>query len=152
MEQDVQPPKSASDRQPANPLKDLTVLLVEEDMPEAVATRDTLQELGCNPVVWATNWAQTARMAATTPPEVLVVDMRLRDPEDPIAVVRRLRRRYHLPVVFLVETGDTNAAGRVVTELQAATLLAKPFDRTALALALVQAIKVAKAPAPNDVG
>ncbi len=81
-------------------------------------------------------------MAATTHPQIFVVDACLRSEGDGIRVVKLLRRRYRAPVVFLVEQADTETVRRAV-KIPAATSLVRPYDRTALALALAEALKLA---------
>lgn len=119
----------------------LAVLLVDDDAQQAIATRGALKDLGCNPVAWATNWEQAARMAATIHPQVFVVDACLHSEDSGISVVERLRRRYRAPVVFLVEEADTDTVRRAV-KIQAATSLVRPYDRTALAVALAEGLKL----------
>jgi DNA-binding NtrC family response regulator len=118
---------------------DLAVLLVDDDAQQAAATRYALQELGCNPVAWATNWAEATRMAATASPNLFIVDARLLGPED--GRVKRISLRYRAPVIFLVEQADTNAVRRAM-KIQATTSLVRPYDRTALAVAIAQALKL----------
>ena len=118
---------------------DLAVLLVDDDAQQAVATRDALQELGCKPVTWATNWVEATRMAATASPNLFIVDARLLGPED--GRVKRISLRYRAPVIFLVEQADTNAVRRAM-KIQATTSLVRPYDRTALAVAIAQALKL----------
>jgi DNA-binding NtrC family response regulator len=121
--------------------RNVAVLLVDDRVQEAVATRDALQELGCNPVAWATTWEQAERMAARTLPQLFIVDARLHSHEDGIALVRDLRRRYRAPVIFLVEHADTKAVRHAV-KIPAATSLVRPYDRTGLAVALAEALKL----------
>lgn len=120
----------------------LAVLLVDDDPQQAGAIRDTLQELGCNPVGWATNWVQARRMAATTSPKLFVVDARLLRLAGGMAMCLSLG--YRAPVIVLVEQADTNAV-RHAMKIQGATSLVKPYDRTALALAIAQALKLTTA-------
>jgi DNA-binding NtrC family response regulator len=122
----------------------LAVLLVDDDVQQAVATRDALKDLGCNPVAWATNWEQAERMAASTRPQIFVVDACLHSGDDGINVVKRLRRQYRAPVVFLVEQADTDTVRRAL-KIRAATSLVRPYDRSALAVALAEGVKLASA-------
>jgi DNA-binding NtrC family response regulator len=119
--------------------RDLAVLLVDDDPQQAAATRDTLQELGCNPVDWATNWVQARRMAATTSPKLFVVDARMLEPAGGMA--NRLSLRFRAPVILLLEQADASGV-RHAMKIQGATSLVKPYDRTALALAIAHALKL----------
>jgi DNA-binding NtrC family response regulator len=120
---------------------DLAVLLIDDDTQQAVATREVLTDLGCKPVAWATNREQAAQMAVSTLPDLFVIDARLLGPVDGITLLKRLRRRHGAPVIFLVEQADTNAV-RQAMKVQAATSLVRPYDRTALAVAIAQALKL----------
>lgn len=119
----------------------LAVLLVDDDAQQAIATRDALEDLGCNPVAWATDGEQAMRMAATMHPQIFVVDVCLHGGNNGISVVERLRRRFRAPVVFLIEEADTETVRRAM-KIHAATSLVKPYDRTALAAALTEALKL----------
>jgi DNA-binding NtrC family response regulator len=44
-------------------------------------------------------------------------------------------------VIFLVEQADTNAVRRAM-KIQATTSLVRPYDRSALAIAIAQALKL----------
>jgi DNA-binding NtrC family response regulator len=118
---------------------DLAVLLVDDDPQQAAATSDTLRALGCNPVARATSWAQAKQVAATTSPDLFVVDARVLGAED--GRVRRISSQYRAPVIFLVEQADTGPVRRAM-KTQATTSLAKPYSRAALAVAIAQALKL----------
>jgi DNA-binding NtrC family response regulator len=120
--------------------KGLAVLLVDDDPQQAAATRAALHKLGCNPVGWATNWVEARRVAATTSPKLFVVDARLF--ERAAGMLTRLSLRFRAPVIVLVEEADTSAV-RHAMKIQGATPLVKPYDRTTLAVAIAQALKLA---------
>jgi DNA-binding NtrC family response regulator len=119
----------------------LAVLLIDDEPQQAAATRDALKQLGCGTVALATNWRQATRLAATTLPHLFIVDARLHNSERGIALVKRLRRRYRAPVVFLVEQAATDAV-RHALKIDGATSLARPYDRTTLAVAMAVALKL----------
>jgi DNA-binding NtrC family response regulator len=121
--------------------KGLAVLLIDDDPQQAAAARDALKDLGCDPVAWATNRQEAAQLAAKLSPDLFVVDARLLGPVDGVALGRRLRLRHRAPVIFLVEQADTSAV-RQAMKVEAATSLVRPYDRTALALAIAQALKL----------
>jgi DNA-binding response OmpR family regulator len=121
--------------------KNLAVLLIDDDAQQAAATRDVLKELGCDPVAWATNRHEAAQMAARISPDLFVVDARLLGPVDGIGLGRRLRLQHRAPVIFLVERADTSAVQQAM-KVEGAMSLVQPYDRTALALAIAQALKL----------
>lgn len=83
-------------------------------------------------------------MTATTHPQNFIVDARLHSAGNGISVIERLRRRYSAPVVVLIEQADTETV-RGVMQIRAATSLLKPYDRAALATALLDAPKLVTA-------
>lgn len=119
----------------------LAVLLIDDDPQQAAATRDVLKELDCDPVALATNLRDATRMAATLSPDLFIVDARLPGPLDGIALGKRLWLQHRAPVIFLVEQADAGAV-RQAMKVEGATSLVRPYDRTALALAIAQALNL----------
>jgi DNA-binding NtrC family response regulator len=124
----------------------LTVLLIDDDAPQASATRDALKELGCD-VTWAINRQHAERLAKTLSPDLFIIDARLLGSADGITLGNRLWQQHRAPVIFLLEEADTGAV-RQVMKIEAATSLVRPYDSTALALAIRQALKLTSGAAP----
>lgn len=122
----------------SRPRASLTVLLVEDEAIVALSTRDALEELGCQVVGWATSAAEAERLAASTPPDVVLMDIRLKGPVDGLAAAVRLRERHQAPIVFVTGLADNETLGRI-NQVSPAAVLRKPFTREDLRGALVWA-------------
>lgn len=118
--------------------KSLTVLLVEDEAIVALSTRDALEELGCQVVGWATSAAEAERLATSTPPDVVLMDIRLKGPLDGFEAAIRLRERHMAPIIFVTGLADDKILERI-SQVSPAAVLHKPFTRENLRGALVWA-------------
>jgi AmiR/NasT family two-component response regulator len=126
-------------------LKDVSVLLVVGRTEDAEATREALTELGCDRVVLASNSREAARLIASTLPRLFIVDAGAHYSDNTIAAVERLRLRYRVPVLYIIDRDDAVSVRRI-HRIEDATTLARPYEATSLALAIAQAMKLAPEP------
>ncbi len=113
-------------------LKNLTTLVVDEDMPQRLATLETLKKWGLRPtgaatVAEAVEYIQTARQSRQSF-DFILLDERMAG-EDGAAVARRLRQGHGCksPIILLGTTPAGENGGRSVADAWIATCVAKPF-------------------------
>jgi signal transduction histidine kinase/ActR/RegA family two-component response regulator len=121
-------------------LDGLTILVVEDSIDTAEATRLLLQDLGAR-VVLAKNGLEALDVLAGDEPDAVICDLRMPG-LDGFEFLRRLRadrRRAHLPVIALsgfASAGDFQRTREAGFDAH----VGKPFDATALAAALQGAL------------
>lgn len=115
--------------------KSIAVLLVEDEAIVALATRDALQELGCQVVGWATSATEAERLAAATPPDVVLMDVRLKGNLDGIDAALRLRERHKAPIIFVTGLVQEELRERM-SQASPAAILFKPYTQGDLRHAL----------------
>ena len=115
----------------------LGVLVVEDEAMVALLVQDMLTDLGCEIVGWAATADEAERLAATTPPDLVLMDIRLKGRRDGLAAAEALRQRHPMPVLFV--TGMAREALLARAELlPRSAVLWKPFTMDALREALVR--------------
>ena len=116
------------------------VLLVEDETLVALMLRHVLEDLGCQVVGWATTADEAERLAARTPPDLILMDIRLKGQRDGIAAAAVLQRRYRVPIVFVTALNDRETLARA-RRLAPAGVLLKPFAPEVLKEVLVRACR-----------
>lgn len=115
------------------------VLIAEDELLVAADLRETLENLGYDVVGEAETGPAAIEMAEQFQPDVVLMDIRLRESMDGIEAAGAIRRRWQLPVVFLT----SNPNERIRSRAQAAAAygyLLKPFRPDILNATLLQAI------------
>jgi DNA-binding response OmpR family regulator len=105
----------------------LLILIVDDDEDLRIFAREVLVRAG-HRVLEAANGIDGLALVAKTPPDLLMLDLKMPD-MDGLEVLRRLRSNdssHSLPVIVLTAHGD-EASARRSFELGATDFLAKPF-------------------------
>jgi two-component system cell cycle sensor histidine kinase/response regulator CckA len=114
-----------------------TILVVEDD---AIISEDsTLRRLGYLVPRAAATGAQALRFAAELPPDLVLMDIKLKGDIDGIETVHRLQKSRSVPVVYLTGNSDESTLARA-RETGPHSYLLKPFNerdlRTTIEIAL----------------
>jgi CheY-like chemotaxis protein len=117
-----------------NPLRGMSVLLVEDESMVSLLVEDMLKALGCARVWQASNLAEATTALRNNAPDIAVLDLNL-DGEfvDPLA--DRLARA-SIPFVFATAYGRQSVSERWAARL----VIQKPFRSETLAAALRAAL------------
>jgi diguanylate cyclase (GGDEF)-like protein len=112
-----------------------TILIVED---ERIVARDlsmTLEEMGY--VVCATVRSSTEALHQTAAlhPDLVLMDIRIKGDSDGVEVAAELKRRHHVPVIFLTGSTDEETLQRAF-RTEPDGYLPKPFTRATLRTAL----------------
>lgn len=102
------------------------ILIVEDEAIVALATADLVSALGHIVLGPAESFDEAVSLAASTLPELALVDIRIRGEIDGIETARHLQERHGCPIVFV--TGQTDTSTRQRAEaLNPIYYLRKPF-------------------------
>jgi PAS domain S-box-containing protein len=107
------------------------ILIVEDERITAEDLRDTLIDLGYSVTASVSSGAEAIAQAAQNPPDIALMDIRIRGEMDGTAVALVLRERFNIPVIYLTAHAD----GPTMTRAKDAGPLGyitKPFQEAAL--------------------
>ena len=123
-------------------------ILVVEDEPEVTVTLElTLKKLGYT-VVGCENTAEEAiQKAGQLHPDLILMDIELAGKMDGVQAADTIRKKYHIPVIYITAICDTKTLERVGASIPFGYIL-KPFKedelRTVIEIALDTISKRAK--------
>jgi diguanylate cyclase (GGDEF)-like protein len=117
-----------------------TVLVVEDDVTIAEDVCRTLRKLGYGVFEPIVAGDAALRMAESTRPSLVLMDVRLAGEMDGVQVAQVLRERMEIPVVFLTEQAEPSPWSRAMTAQPFGYLL-KPFSERELALVVEVALQ-----------
>jgi len=125
-------------------MKELRVLLLEDDELVAKASTELMHDWGCE-VIWRKDLAQAlAWLAQAERPDLLISDVRLPGPEDGLMAVQRMRQACEREVPALLISGETDPDLMNRAQQAGLTLLLKPL-RPAKLRALISRIRTTNA-------
>ena len=120
-------------------LKDLRILVVEDNFLLAMTIAETLKEYGCEVVGPAPDVRFALKLVDDGDPDGALLDINLVG-ELSFPIAAALARR-HLPFLFLTGYDDKRI---IPPEYQSARLLSKPIDPARLSLAIAECVRVPK--------
>jgi two-component system cell cycle sensor histidine kinase/response regulator CckA len=118
----------------------LRVMIVEDEAVVAIDLECRLQALGYDVVGIADTLTDAVALFAKTLPDLVLLDIRLRDREDGIEVARALRARADRPIVFISAYNDPTTVRRA-TGVGPHGYLIKPFDDRMLVVTVAIALE-----------
>lgn len=126
------------------------VLVLDDDASVLDAMRSLLERWGCDVVTAATPEEAEASIASTArPPDLLIVDYRLRHHASGIQTIEQLRARAGAPVPALVVTGDTAPDRLREAQESGYPLLHKPVKPAQLRSVMRHLVLRARPPQPG---
>ena len=109
------------------PAKSARILVVEDEAVVALDVEDRLRRLGHQVVGTADSSASALALAAEVRPDLVLMDIALRDGGDGIAAAERLRAELAVPVVFVTAFADADTLERA-KRVSPHGYIVKPFD------------------------
>ena len=109
------------------PAKSARILVVEDEAVVALDVEDRLRRLGHQVVGTADSSASALALAAEVRPDLVLMDIALRDGSDGIAAAERLRAELAVPVVFVTAFADAETLERA-KRVSPHGYIVKPFD------------------------
>src|SRR5262245_16039988 len=110
-----------------DPAKSARILVVEDEAVVALDVEDRLSRLGHTVVGTADTCATALALAADVRPDLVLMDIALRDGPDGIATAEQLRAELGVPVVFVTAFADTDTLERA-KRVSPHGYIVKPFD------------------------
>jgi CheY-like chemotaxis protein len=108
------------------------VLIVEDEIINAMSLDLAIRGWGCRVVGMVTSGEDAIRTAEAEKPDVVLMDICLRGPIDGLEAAREIIGRLEIPVIFMTGYDDEDTI-RAARELKPLAFLAKPFEPTRLA-------------------
>ncbi|MBN1414918.1 MAG: response regulator [Bacteroidales bacterium] len=108
------------------PSDEIKVLIVEDELIIAEDIRAKLTGLGYHVVGIATDIQEAEKLLETGCPDIVMLDIVLRDGQDGITVADTIRNRYNLPFIFLTSHADKATIERA-KRVKPDGYLVKPF-------------------------
>ena len=107
------------------------ILIVEDEALVARCLQGELESLGYEVPAIASSCAEAVAQAEATHPDLVLMDIVLKGPQDGIEAARQIRGRFDIPVVYLSAFGDESTLQRAaVTEPHG--YLLKPYEEREL--------------------
>ncbi len=110
-----------------DPTKPTRILVVEDEAVVALDVEGRLRRLGYQVVGIADSYASALAQAAAVRPDLVLMDIALRDGADGIAAAERLRAELAVPVVFVTAFADAETLERA-KRVSPHGYIVKPFD------------------------
>src|SRR5262249_25392977 len=110
-----------------DPAKSARILVVEDEAVVALDVEDRLRRLGHEVVGTADSAASALALPAEVRPDLVLMDIALRDGADGIAAAERLRAELAVPVVFVTAFADSETLERA-KRVSPHGYIVKPFD------------------------
>ena len=121
----------------AQPIK---ILVVEDEAVIARDLRTTLQDLGYAVPVPVGSSERALEAIAADPPDLVLMDIRIRGAMDGIQTAARVRETHDVPVIFLTSHSDEATIARA-SATSAYGFVFKPFSDKVLRAAIEAALK-----------
>ena len=122
----------------------MLVLVVEDEVLIGMMLEVDLERAGCRVIGPASNYEAALRLAATDPPELALVDIKLHGGASGLEVARTLRDRHGTTCIFLTAQPELALGARDC----ALGVITKPYDSDMLiaTIALVEATRTGEEP------
>ncbi|WP_207460507.1 response regulator [Azospirillum sp. SYSU D00513] len=115
------------------------ILIVEDDRIVARDIQQQLQRMGHSVAGMAANGEDAIRLAGSSRPDLVLMDIRLEGEMDGIEAARRIRATHHIPIIFLTAYANDDMVRRA-SQTEPFGYLLKPFEepqmRTVIQMAL----------------
>ena len=119
--------------------RSIRVVVVEDEALIAEELRVRLTRLGMTVVATADTAAQACLAAVECTPDVILMDVRLKDGDDGIEAARRIRERVDVPIIYVTAHSDRSTLDRAKPTLPYGFVL-KPFHEADLRVAIEMAV------------
>ena len=117
------------------------LLIVEDELLVAEDLRITLQNMGHEVVGMAASGPEAVQKAASTCPEVILMDVRLHGPMDGVEAARRIRSQADIPIIYVTAHATVLASVEMGGRC---TRLGKPFSPAQLKAAIGDVLAAAE--------
>ena len=116
------------------------ILIVEDEAILAMSLQDKLLDLGYEVPATAETGEQAIRLVEQFRPDLVLMDIKLRDGIDGVEAAQRIRLKHDIPIVFMTAFGDEQTIRRANTATPYGFLV-KPFRPAQLSRILNAALQ-----------
>ncbi len=110
-----------------NSAKSVNVMLVEDERVVAFDLKNQLQSLGYHVVAMVGSGEQAVQSAATTTPDLVLMDINLAGPMDGVEAARQIQAQQQIPIIYLTAYAEDDTLGRALSSRPFGYLV-KPWD------------------------
>lgn len=119
-------------------VRSLRILVVEDDIVQAHALKESLENLGHEVVDLVATGPEAVRTAGEHRPDLVLMDVRLANGTDGIAAAEEIRNRLGILSIFMTGNADPETRARI-KDARFVDLLPKPISSSSVAAALQRA-------------
>lgn len=118
------------------------ILIVDDEVLIAEFLKDELKGLGYNTIMMAHNKAQCMKQIEEFCPEVVLLDIRMKNEREGIEIAEEINRNYQIPFIFITAHSDKEILQHALTT-NPAGYITKPFKQIDVyaAIRLVESAK-----------
>ncbi len=103
------------------------VLIVEDEVINAMALAETIPRWGCHVVDMVTSGEDAIRVAESEKPDVVLMDISIHGSIDGLGAAREIIGRLGIPVIFMTGYDDEETI-KAAKELKPLAFMVKPLD------------------------
>lgn len=115
----------------------MRVLIVEDEVIIALDLVHQMKALGCDVISIVTSGEEALRVAETSPPDLVLLDIKIKGRYDGIFIAKELYRLYRIPIIFISAFSDEDTTEEAKID-GPFVYLSKPFSLQDLQSALEQ--------------
>ena len=115
------------------------ILVVEDETIVAMDVKDRLTDLGYEVVGMADRGAEALELAASTRPDLVLMDIRLKGEMDGITAAEEIRQRFRIPVIYLTAFSEDSSLQRAKLTEPFGYII-KPFEDREIQSAIEMAL------------
>ncbi len=115
------------------------ILVVEDERITAEDLRDILVDLGYSVTAVVSSGAEAIREAERTPPDLVLMDIRIKGDMDGVEAARIIRERFQIPAVYLTAHADQETLERAKLA-EPLGYIVKPFQESELQASIEMAL------------
>lgn len=112
-------------------LKKKNLLIVEDESIIAIDLQTRLKSLGYNVIGAVASASEALAAARTNTPDLVLLDIMLKNSDDGIETAKKIRQEFHIPVIFISSYADSNTLERAKV-VEPYGYILKPFDEKEL--------------------
>ncbi len=111
------------------------ILIIEDEIIVAFEIKKILEQLSYEVVNIATNYNDAITYFKCNKPDLMIVDIHLKDSFSGIEIVKSIKKLHNIPIIFLSAYNDEQTENEVIN-LEPEAYLIKPFKRKDLELSI----------------
>jgi DNA-binding LytR/AlgR family response regulator len=124
------------------PMKNVKILIVEDELIIAEGLKIMLQKLNYEVVAIFTSGAETIKNFGPGFADLIFMDIYLADEINGIDTAIQIGKNYNIPIIYLTENKDEHLRKKAIYEINTANYITKPFNKEDVVNAIDFALKL----------